>query len=71
MKDKLYLPTMDRGTSYTLTPAYIMGPDHTAEVLNALKGKEICQYGDCTPRKPGLTAWDRMETNGKFGAMGM
>jgi len=48
-----------------------MGPDHTAEVLNALKEKEICQYGDCTPRKPGLTAWDRMETNGEFSAMGM
>ncbi len=56
---------------YVLDPADVMGADYPSETFRVLKDKEIKQYGEYRTRRLVLAAWDRMEANGEFKAMGM
>jgi hypothetical protein len=44
---------------------------HPSETFRVLKEKEISQHGEYRTRRLVLSAWDRMEANGEFTAMGM
>ena len=50
---------------------YVKGPDYPSETFRVLKEKEIRQHGEYRTRRLVLEAWDRMEANGEFTAMGM
>ncbi|WP_157056390.1 hypothetical protein [Pseudorhodobacter aquimaris] len=56
---------------YILNPADVKGPDYPSETFRVLKEKEIRQHGEYRTRRLVLAAWDRMEANGEFTAMGM
>ena len=56
---------------YILDPADVKGPDYPSETFRVLKEKEIRQHGEFRTRRLVLEAWDRMEANGEFTAMGM
>lgn len=56
---------------YILDPADVKGPDYPSETFRVLKEKEIRQHGEYRTRRLVLSAWDRMEANGEFTAMGM
>ena len=56
---------------YILDPADVKGPDYSSETFRVLKEKEIREYGEYRTRRLVLAAWDRMEANGEFTAMGM
>lgn len=56
---------------YILDPADVKGPDYPSETFRVLKEKEIRQHGEYRTRRLVLEAWDRMEANGEFAAMGM
>jgi hypothetical protein len=56
---------------YILDPADVKGPDYPSETFRVLKEKEIKKYGEYRTRRLVLAAWDRMEANGEFTAMGM
>lgn len=56
---------------YILDPADVKGPDYPSETFRVLKEKEIRQHGEYRTRRLVLEAWDRMEANGEFTAMGM
>ncbi|WP_420005327.1 Eco57I restriction-modification methylase domain-containing protein [Arenibacterium sp. LLYu02] len=56
---------------YILDPADVKGPDYPSETFRVLKDKEIRQHGEYRTRRLVLSAWDRMEANGEFTAMGM
>lgn len=56
---------------YILDPADVKGPDYPSETFRVLKEKEIRQHGEYRTRRLVLAAWDRMEANGEFAAMGM
>ncbi|EWY37266.1 type II restriction endonuclease [Skermanella stibiiresistens SB22] len=56
---------------YILDPADVKGPDYPSETFRVLKEKEIRQYGEYRTRRLVLAAWDRMEADGGFRAMGM
>lgn len=56
---------------YILDPADVKGPDYPSETFRVLKEKEIRQHGEYRTRRLVLDAWDRMEANGEFAAMGM
>ena len=56
---------------YILDPADVKGPDYPSETFRVLKDKEIRQHGEYRTRRLVLAAWDRMEANGEFTAMGM
>ena len=56
---------------YILDPADVKGPDYPSETFRVLKEKEIRQHGEYRTRRLVLAAWDRMEANGEFKAMGM
>lgn len=56
---------------YILDPADVKGPDYPSETFRVLKEREIREYGEFRTRRLVLAAWDRMETNGEFTAMGM
>ena len=56
---------------YILDPADVKGPDYPSETFRVLKEKEIRQHGEYRTRRLVLAAWDRMEANGEFSAMGM
>ncbi|MCC1492740.1 N-6 DNA methylase [Cognatishimia sp. F0-27] len=56
---------------YILDPADVKGPDYPSETFRVLKEKEIRTHGEYRTRRLVLAAWDRMETNGEFTAMGM
>ena len=56
---------------YTLDPADVKGPDSPSETFRVLKEKEIRHHGEYRTRRLVLAAWDRMEANGEFTAMGM
>ena len=43
----------------------------TSETFRALKQEEIRQYGEYRTRGLVLAAWDRMEVEGEFTAIGM
>jgi hypothetical protein len=56
---------------YILDPADVKGPDYPSETFRVLKEKEIRQFGEYRTRRLVLAAWDRMEANGEFTALGM
>jgi hypothetical protein len=56
---------------YILDPADVKGPDYPSETFRVLKEKEIRTLGEYRTRRLVLEAWDRMEDNGEFTAMGM
>ncbi|HCZ01708.1 MAG TPA: restriction endonuclease [Rhodobacter sp.] len=56
---------------YILDPADVKGPDYPSETFRVLKEKEIRHHGEYRTRRLVLTAWDRMEADGEFAAMGM
>jgi len=56
---------------YILDPADVKGPDYPSETFRVLKEKEIRIHGEYRTRRLVLAAWDRMEANGEFMAMGM
>ncbi|TVS08963.1 MAG: restriction endonuclease, partial [Gammaproteobacteria bacterium] len=56
---------------YILDPADVKGPDYPSETFRVLKEKEIRQHGEYRTRRLVLAAWDRMEADGEFKAMGM
>lgn len=56
---------------FILEPADVKGPDYPSETFRVLKEKEIRQHGEYRTRRLVLEAWDRMEANGEFTAMGM
>lgn len=56
---------------YILDPADVKGPDYPSETFRVLKEKEIRQHGENRTRRLVLEAWDRMEADGEFAAMGM
>ena len=56
---------------YILDPADVKGPDYPSETFRVLKEKEIRQHGEYRTRRLVLEAWQRMEANGEFTAMGM
>jgi len=56
---------------YILDPADVRGPDYPSETFRVLKEKEIRQHGEYRTRRLVLEAWDRMEQDGTFAALGM
>ena len=56
---------------YILDPADVKGPDYPSETFRVLKEKEIRKHGEYRTRRLVLAAWDRMEADGEFAAMGM
>lgn len=56
---------------YILDPADVKGPNYPSETFRVLKEKELRQYGEYRTRRLVLSAWDHMEANGEFKAMGM
>lgn len=56
---------------YILDPADVKGPDYPSETFRVLKEKEIRQHGEYRTRRLVLAAWDRMEQDGTFAALGM
>jgi hypothetical protein len=56
--------------SYILDPTYLLGPNIASETFRVLKEKEIQQYGQYRTYNLTLLAWDTMERDGTFSAMG-
>lgn len=56
---------------YILDPADVMGADYPSETFRVLKEKEIRQHGEYRTQRLVLEAWDRMEANGTFDALGL
>ena len=56
---------------YNLDPRDVKDPEYPSETFRVLKEKEIRQHGEYRTRSLVLEAWDRMEANGEFIAMGM
>jgi hypothetical protein len=57
--------------SYILDPDNVKGANYPSETFGVLKEKEIRQHGEYRTRGLVLAAWDRMEANGEFAAMGI
>lgn len=52
--------------------AYVLThDDYPSATFRVWKKREIRQYGEYRTRRLVLAAWDRMEANGEFTAMGM
>lgn len=56
---------------YILDPADVKGEGYPSETFRVLKEKEIRHHGEYRTRRRVLSAWDRMEADGAFAAMGM
>lgn len=56
---------------YVLDPAEVKGADYPSESFRVLKEKEIRSFGEFRTRRLVLEAWDRMEAQGDFRAMGL
>lgn len=56
---------------YILDPADVRGLEYPSETFRVLKERELHHYGEYRTRRLVLAAWDRMEANGDFTAMGM
>ena len=56
---------------YILDPADVKGPDYPSETFRVLKEKEIRTDGEYRTRRLVLAAWDRMEADGTFDALGL
>ena len=70
-----HLPVADDTADVVISNCVInLSPDKgqvIAETFRVLKEKELRQYGEYRTRRLVLAAWDRMEANGEFTAMGM
>ena len=58
----------DGWARYGSTPAKA---DYPSETFRVLKDKEIRHYGEYHTRRLVLSAWDQIEADGEFAAMGM
>lgn len=56
---------------YILDPADVKGADYPSETFRVLKKNEIVKFGEYRTAKLVPQAWDRMEADSKFTAMGM
>jgi len=56
---------------YILDPADVKGSDYPSETFRVLKEKEIRHHGEYRTRRLVLAAWDRMEAEGEFAALGL
>ena len=56
---------------YILDPADVKGPDYPSKTFRVMKEKECRQFGEYRTGRLVLAAWDRMEVNGEFNALGM
>lgn len=56
---------------YILDPADVKGLDYPSETFRVLKEKETRQHGEYRTARLVLAAWDQMEADGEFTAMGM
>ncbi|MBY5456416.1 N-6 DNA methylase [Rhizobium leguminosarum] len=56
---------------FILDPADVKGLDYPSETFRVLKEKEIRQYGEYRTQRLVLAAWERMEQDGMFVALGM
>lgn len=56
---------------YILDPADVKGSDYPSETFRVLKEKEIREYGEYRTQRLVLAAWDRMEADGTFVALGL
>jgi hypothetical protein len=56
---------------YILDPAEVKGADYPSETFRVLKEKEIRQHGEYRTQRLVLAAWDRMEAEGTFRALGL
>lgn len=56
---------------YILDPAEVKDPDYPSETFRVLKEKEIRQHGEYRTQRLVLAAWDRMEADGTFDALGL
>jgi hypothetical protein len=56
---------------YILDPADVKGPDYPSETFRVLKEKEMRQYNEFRTQRLVLAAWNRMESDGTFNAMGL
>jgi hypothetical protein len=56
---------------YILDPADVKGAGYPSETFRVLKEKEIRTHGEYRTRRLVLEAWDRMEVDGAFTALGM
>jgi len=55
---------------FILDPADVKGPNYPSETFRVLKEKEVRQFGEYRTRRLVLEAWDRMEADGTFVALG-
>jgi len=56
---------------YILDLADVKGADYPAETFRVPKSNERRRFGDYRTARLVLAAWDRMEADGEFTAMGM
>jgi hypothetical protein len=56
---------------YILDPTDVKGADYPSETFRVLKEKEIRHFGEYRTRRLVLEAWDRMEADGTFVALGL
>ncbi|MCM2476754.1 N-6 DNA methylase [Rhizobium sp. CG5] len=56
---------------YILDPADVKGSDYPSETFRVLKEKEIRQHGEYRTQRLVVAAWDRMEADGTFRALGL
>ena len=56
---------------FILDPADVKGPDHPSESFRVLKEKEIRQHDEYRTQCLVLEAWDRMEVDGTYDALGL
>ena len=56
---------------YILDPADEMGADYPSETFRVLKNNDIKRFGEYRTARLVLAAWDRMDENAEFAAMGM
>ncbi|WP_347265459.1 N-6 DNA methylase [Nitrobacter sp.] len=56
---------------YILDPADVKGAEYPSETFRVLKDNEIRQHGEYRTRRLVLKAWDRMEAQGEFQALGL
>lgn len=56
---------------YTLDPTDVKGLEYPSETFCGLEDKEIRQFGESRTARLVLQAWDRMEAQGEFQALGL
>ncbi|CCJ05602.1 Eco57I restriction-modification methylase domain-containing protein [Methylocystis sp. SC2] len=56
---------------YILDPADVKGANYPSETFRVLKERELRQFGEYRTRRLVLEAWDRMDADGTFVALGL